>query len=133
MSATLKHFAAVPITCHSFNKDRSQVAISPNSNDVEIYTMKGNDWELTATLKQHEQRVSGIDWAANSNMIVTCGVDRNAYVWNLEGGEWKPSLTILRINRAATCVKWSPLENKFAVGSGAKLICICYYDADNKW
>lgn len=35
--------------------------------------------------------------------------DRNAYVWTFTGGAWKPSLVILRINRAATMVKWSPL------------------------
>ena len=36
--------------------------------------------------------------------------DRNAYVWTLQGnGTWAPTLVILRINRAATCVKWSPL------------------------
>lgn len=35
---------------------------------------------------------------------------------------------LLRINRAATCVKWSPDEKKFAVGSGARLISICYFE-----
>ena len=66
-------------------------------------------------------------------------------------------LVVLRLSRAATCVKWSPLENKFAVGSGrapyhasfglipnsyrllvlilsftvgAKLVAVCYYDED---
>ena len=34
--------------------------------------------------------------------------DRNAYVWTYVGSKWKPSLVILRINRAATIVKWSP-------------------------
>ena len=34
---------------------------------------------------------------------------------------WKPTLVILRINRAATSVKWSPNGAKFAVGSGAKM------------
>ena len=24
-------------------------------------------------------------------------------------------------------------ENKFAVGSGAKTVCICYYEQDNDW
>ena len=121
------------MTCHAFNKKRSEVAISPNNHEVEIYSQKGSDWELTATLKQHEQRVTSIDWAPNSNKIVTCGVDRNSYVWTREGTEWKPALVILRLNRAATCVKWSPVENKFAVGSGAKIICVCHYDEDHKW
>ena len=31
-----------------------------------------------------------------------------SYVWNLEGAEWVPTLVILRLNRAALCVKWSP-------------------------
>lgn len=40
---------------------------------------------------------------------------------------------LLRINRAATCVRWSPKENKFAVGCGAKLINICYFEEANNW
>ena len=43
------------------------------------------------------------------------------------------TLVLLRINRAATCVRWSPQENKFAVGSGARIISICYFDKDNDW
>ena len=30
-------------------------------------------------------------------------------------------------------MKWSPEENKFAVGSGARLISVCYFEADNDW
>lgn len=76
---------------------------------------------------------TGIDWAPESNRLVTCGTDRNAYVWTLKGNVWKPTLVILRINRAARCVKWSPKENKFAVGSGSRLISICYFEQENDW
>ena len=41
-------------------------------------------WDVTSTLDQHDLRVTGIDWAAKTNRIVTCSADRNAYVWNLE-------------------------------------------------
>jgi actin related protein 2/3 complex subunit 1A/1B len=54
-------------------------------------------------------------------------------VWKLDQGEWKPTLVILRINRAATAVKWSPDGKKFAVASGAKCVPICYYEAANDW
>jgi actin related protein 2/3 complex subunit 1A/1B len=70
--------------------------------------------------------VTCIDWAPNSNRIVTASQDRNAYVWQqasdpLTGRTvWKPTLVLLRINRAATFVRWSPLEDKFAVASGAR-------------
>ena len=39
------------------------------------------------------------------------------HIWN---NYIRYTLVLLRINRAATCVRWSPEENKFAVGSGAR-------------
>ena len=43
------------------------------------------------------------------------------------------SLTHFFFFRAATCVKWSPEENKFAVGSGARLISVCYFEQEHDW
>uniref|UniRef100_A0A0B7AQ79 Arp2/3 complex 41 kDa subunit n=1 Tax=Arion vulgaris TaxID=1028688 RepID=A0A0B7AQ79_9EUPU len=126
-------FGVAPVTCHSFNKDRTGLALSLNDSDVKIYKKSGNKWQETDTLSEHGQRVTSIDWAPISNRIVTCSADRNAFVWMLEGGKWKQVLVIPRINRAATCVRWSPKENKFAVGSGSRLIAICYYDVENNW
>jgi actin related protein 2/3 complex, subunit 1A/1B len=123
-----------PITCHAWNHDRSQIAISPNNNEVHIYQQEGNDWKLIHKFEQHDLRVMAIDWGTKTNRIVTCSVDRNAYVWTLvDGKEWKPALVLLRINRAATCVRWSPEENKFACGSGARLISVCYFEEENDW
>lgn len=122
------------ITCHAWNKDRTQIALSPNNHEIHIYSREGSDWKLADVLNQHDLRVMGIDWAKNTNRIVSCAADRNAYVWTQgEDGKWKPTLVLLRINRAATCVKWSPAENKFAVGSGARLISVCYFESENDW
>ncbi|XP_014663535.1 PREDICTED: actin-related protein 2/3 complex subunit 1A-like [Priapulus caudatus] len=126
-------FGVDPISCHAWNKDCSELAMSPNSSEVHVYRWKDGKWDLYDVLTEHEQRVTSIDWAHSSNRLVTCGADRNAYVWSFNGSKWKPTLVILRINRAATCVKWSPLENKFAVGSGARLISVCYFEQENDW
>nr|VDD14285.1 unnamed protein product [Brassica rapa] len=109
------------------------VAFCPNNNEVHIYKSSQDHWERLHVLEKHDQIVSGIDWSSKSNKIVTVSHDRNSYVWSLEGGEWVPTLVILRLNRAALCVQWSPKENKFAVGSGAKTVCICYYEQENNW
>ena len=89
-----------------------EIALSPNSKDVLIYSRvsesSSQPWQLTQTLSEHSSKVLGIDWAPESNNIVTCGADKNAYVWSYDGRVWKPELVVLRINRAATCVKWSP-------------------------
>jgi actin related protein 2/3 complex subunit 1A/1B len=121
------------ITCHAWNKDGTKLAICPNNNEIHIFAKTGNDYKLEAKLTEHDQIVTGIDWAPNSNRIVSCSQDRNAYVWTFEQGQWKPVLVILRINRAATHVKWSPNEDKFAVASGAKLVSVCYFEEENDW
>lgn len=40
---------------------------------------------------------------------------------------------LLRISRAATFVRWSPSEAKFAVGSGDRVIAVCYFEEENDW
>jgi len=123
-----------PVGCHSWNKARDMLAMSPNNEEVHILSFKAGKFDTVAVLKEHGQRVTGIDWAPNSNRIVTCAEDRNAYVWNVDAaGKWAPTLVILRINRAATCCKWSPMEDKFAVGSSSRLISICYFEEENDW
>lgn len=127
------HRLATCITAHAWNADRSRVAICPNNSEVHVYQKNGNAYTLEHILAEHDQVVTGIDWAPKTNRIVTSSQDRNAYVWNHEDGVWKPTLVILRINRAATHVKWSPEENKFAVASGAKCVSVCYFEEDHNW
>lgn len=88
----------------------TEVAICPNNNEIQVYKRTSSGWKLLQNLQEHDMHVMGIDWAPNTNRIVTCSADKNAYVWTQEGdGKWNPAWVLLRINRAATCVKWSPL------------------------
>ncbi len=51
----------------------TELALSQNNHEVQIYKYSGGKWEKTCTLDEHVQRVNGIDWAPKSNRIVTCG------------------------------------------------------------
>jgi len=133
MSATDVSRLAACITCHAWNGDGTKVAFCPNSNEVHIYAKTGNTYALEHILTEHDQAVTGIDWAPKTNRIVTSSQDRNAYVWTFVNNSWKPTLVILRINRAATHVRWSPDENKFAVASGAKCVSVCYFEEEYDW
>jgi len=134
MSAPEVHQLSLgPLTGVAFSPDRTQVAVSPNNNAVQIYSKQNNEWALKSTLAEHDKLITAISWAPNTNRIVTCSQDRNAYVWTFTDGVWKPALVLLRINRAATSVKWSPNEDKFAVGSGARTIAVCSFDEENNW
>uniref|UniRef100_A0A914ULA8 Arp2/3 complex 41 kDa subunit n=1 Tax=Plectus sambesii TaxID=2011161 RepID=A0A914ULA8_9BILA len=122
-----------PISCHAWNKDRTQLAVSPSNNEIHVFEWSGGQWKRKHVLTEHDLPVTGIDWAPNTNRIVSCSQDKNAFVWTADGANWKPELVLVRINRGATSVKWSPLENKFAVGSAAKLVSVCYYEKENDW
>lgn len=123
-----------PITCHAWNADRTKVAISPNNTEVHIYALQAGKFVIQDVLKEHTSRVTSVDWHRNDT-IVTSGEDRNAYVWQRTApdGVWKPELVLLRMNRAATCAKWSDDGKKFACGSGARLVGVCYFEEENDW
>jgi len=126
------------INYHVWNKDLTQLAFAPNSDNVYIWETPGREsskWKQAQVLSEHGGYVSCIDWSPVTNQIVTCGHDRNAYVWayHAQDKEWRPTLVILRINRAATSVKWSPQGNKFAVTSGAKCVPVCHYEEAQHW
>jgi len=150
------HLFHHPIADHSFSADRQTLAVA-RDNNVELYGRSGNKFSLQDELKGHDKTVTGVDIAPSSGRIVTCSQgeanfpiglcsqstwnlsdtsrspDRNAYVWEPSPTGWKPTLVLLRINRAATFVRWSPSEKKFAVGSGARVIAICYFEEENDW
>jgi len=88
---------------------------------------------LIHTLAQHDSLVTGIDWGRTTNRLLSCSQDRNAYVWTYDGKNWNPTLVILRLEKGCTVCQWSPKEDKFAIGSAAKAISICYYDDKHNW
>ncbi|XP_075242991.1 actin-related protein 2/3 complex subunit 1A-like [Convolutriloba macropyga] len=126
-------FGKSPLTVHCWNGDKTQLAVSTELGKINIYKVNGSDMTLTHTLSEHTGRVTGIDWCAETNQIATCSADRNAFVWILQDGEWRPTLVLLRVNRACTCIHWSPKGNKFAVGSGSRVIAVCYFDVVNNF
>ncbi|KAM7206919.1 WD40-repeat-containing domain protein [Rhypophila sp. PSN 637] len=126
------HLFHHPIADHSFSADRKTLAVARDTT-VELYSRVGNAFKLKDELKGHDKTVTSVDIAPNSGRIVTCSQDRNALVWEPSPQGYKPTLVLLRINRAATFVRWSPSEAKFAVGSGDRVIAVCYFEEENDW
>ena len=113
-------FDDAPIACHAWNPDGTLLALSQNSAEIKIYARNGNGggdepFKLLHTLVEHTGKVLSLAWSRKTDQLISGGADRNAFVWTMEDGAWKPRLVILRLKRAATSVKWSPLENKVRV------------------
>lgn len=122
-----------PISAIAVSGDCSSIAVCPNSSDVYIYRNGATSWQKEAELLAHEQLVAALDWAPSSGLLVSCSYDRNAFVWQKLASGWERQLVIARLARAALCVAWCRNETKFAIGSGAKGVCVCQYDNENKW
>lgn len=125
-----------PIKDHVFSSDRTMLAIT-KENNVELYRVDNlsSKPQLFTTLKGHDKTVTAVDISPDNSKILTCSQDRNALVWEYDSNdqEYKPTLVLLRINKAATCCKWSPNGTKFAVGSNDRIVAICYYEDENDW
>jgi actin related protein 2/3 complex subunit 1A/1B len=131
-------FCDAPISCHAWNKDGTYVALCPNTSELQIYKvdLAKKETNLVITLKEHTQVISSVDWEPETNRIVTCSHDRNAYVWTPEGADlqkWKKDLVILKLDRAATYVRWSPDGKRFAVATGSHKFRVCAWNPDQKW
>lgn len=129
--ASVLKLVKAPIYSHCYSADRSVLAISCDK-DCLVYRLQPQ-LQLIATLSDHDKLVTAVDISIHGR-IVTCSQDRNAYVWEpMSNGTYKPTLVLLRINRAATSVSWAPNGYKFAVGSSARIIAVCYYEQENNW
>eukprot|EP01035_Chromulina_nebulosa_P019078 gene19078-24904_t len=123
------------ISCHTWNADRTQLAISPNNNELHIFNVSNGQFTRIHVLNEHDLLISAVDWNPVNNKIVTCSHDRNAFVWTYDSTSsiWRPTLVILCIDRAGLDVKWSLDGLRFAVTSGSKCVSVCSYEPSNDW
>lgn len=132
--ASIAYQLTPQLSCHAWTADKLHLAVCPNNHEIYVYRKSPTgQWTHTHTLSDHDQLVSGLDWSTGSNQLVSCSHDRNSYVFSWQDQTLKPEMVITRLSKAATCVKWSPCQRKFAIGSAAKAVCICYYEQESHW
>jgi actin related protein 2/3 complex subunit 1A/1B len=120
-----------------FNKDFTQVALSKKDNLIYIYSvkdiMKPDTWQLLHTLDAHAQYVSGLDWNAHTNDILSCSHDKTSFVWEFSDNKWTPSNVVATTKLGYLCCKWNSRGDKFCEGTSAKHLFIGYYNTESKW
>ena len=125
------------ISCLAFNKDFKKVALSKKDNIIYIYKvvdlMKPDTWELEDKLDSHVQYISGLDWNAHTNEILSCSHDKTSFVWEYSDKKWIPSNVVATTKLGYLCCKWNSRGDKFCEGTSAKHLFIGYYNTDSKW
>ena len=125
------------ISCMAFNKDFTKVALSKKDNIIYIYSisnlMKPETWKLEDKLDSHVQYVSGLDWNANTNEILSCSHDKTSFVWEYSNKKWTPSNVVATTKLGYLCCKWNSRGDKFCEGTSAKHLFIGYYNTNSNW
>ncbi len=125
------------ISCLAFNKDFTKVALSKKDNVIYIYSvpdlMKTDTWKLEDKLESHVQYVSGLDWNAHTNAILSCSHDKTSFVWEYSAKKWTPSNVVATTKLGYLCCKWNSRGDKFCEGTSAKQLFIGYFNTDSKW
>ena len=120
------------ISCLAFNKDFKKVALSKKDNIIYIYKvvdlMKPDTWELEDKLDSHVQYISGLDWNAHTNEILSCSHDKTSFVWEYSDKKWSPSNVVATTKLGYLCCKWNSRGDKFCEGASAKHLFIGYYN-----
>lgn len=145
----------------AFNKDRTQCAFSPNNHLIHIYSTtaggKSEDtstWRHIHTLENHDQAISGLDWHAENDQLLSCAQDRTAFVWVRQpfnatsstltktsvctqsaAEVWVPTLVLLdsSIKRGLTCCQWSTAGKKIYIGSAASNVGVGTFSEEDGW
>lgn len=112
------------ITCHAWNCDNTKIAVATGSQLLEIYELQNGAWNKTHVLAEHTQILSAVDWNHATNRIITGSHDRNVVIWEFDHPKntWKPQLVNVNQNRGVLDVTWATHGQKFAVGTGSRII-----------
>lgn len=127
------------VSCHSVTADGGWLALCPNTEEIHIFRLEGNEFRMVQTLSKHTQRVTGLAWSPPDEgycRLVSCAEDRTAFVWERDPqtDTWCPYTVELSASRAALCVEWAPNGTRFAVGLASKDTAICYWnDVVESW
>ena len=125
------------ISCVAFNKDFKKVALSKKDNIIYIYEikdfMKPDTWKLEDKLEAHVQYISGLDWNAFTNEILSCSYDKTTFVWTYSDKKWTPSSVVATTKLGYLCCKWNSRGDKFCEGTSGKQLFIGYYNTETKW
>jgi len=128
------------VVCHSYSPDFTMMAASiKEENVVNLYQIgdleAARKWQVLATLKEHSQTVSVVDWS-RKNQILTGSHDRSLFVWGYskDFSRWDPVLvTGNKQNRAVLDGSWSPNGNKFCYSTGTWKVFLGFYEPTNNW
>lgn len=125
-------FCLEGISCVSFNKDFTQVALSKKNNLIYIYSIEKlestSTWKLTDTLDEHVLYISALSWHPITNRILSCSHDKTCNIWTLKDGKWKAELVQANVKLSLLAGNWNARGDLICLGSSCCQALMGYFD-----
>ena len=124
----------------ALSPDGSMLAYSPNNHIIHIAPVSSSlctEWNITHTLRGHEQSVSGLRWANARRALCSCAHDRTAFVWEYDGVKDAYTQILIMVDatikRGLTSISWSPSDQKIYIASASANVGVAKFDAEGYW
>ncbi|XP_068632072.1 WD repeat-containing protein 13-like [Battus philenor] len=101
------------------NNDRSKLCCASSDGTVSICDVTANPPRVSFILDGHTQAVTGCDWSASNELLVTCGLDGVLCLWDV------PRRRRLRVARdqlsaPLLCCAFQPANNNMVIAGNAR-------------
>ncbi|CAH1389303.1 unnamed protein product [Nezara viridula] len=113
-----QHTAAVTMVKFA-NNDRARLCCISNDSTVSICNVLTQPPMLECILRGHTLSVTGCDWSASNDMLVTSSLDGQICLWNTTNGICIRAVRDIVPSQLFSCL-FNPVNNNFVVAGNAK-------------
>lgn len=110
----------------TFSHDGSKLVSTSKDQTARIYDVH-NNFKHLRTLSAHEAPVMYASFSPNNTQLVTCGLNGNALLWDLESESQEPKLKFDLHCERTWCLEWTPDGKEIVLASPDK--CIGVFDS----
>ncbi|GBP34949.1 WD repeat-containing protein 13 [Eumeta japonica] len=101
------------------NNDRSKLCCASHDGSVSICDVTATPPQVTAILKGHTKAVTGCDWSASNELLVTCGEDGALCLWDVARGVCLRRAAD-QLNAPLLCCTFQPANNNIVIAGNAR-------------
>ncbi|XP_014289725.1 WD repeat-containing protein 13 [Halyomorpha halys] len=113
-----QHTAAVTMVKFA-NNDRARLCCVSNDSTVSICNVLTQPPTLECILRGHTLAVTGCDWSASNDMLVTSSLDGQICLWSATNGVCIRAVRDIVPSQLFSCI-FNPVNNNFVVAGNSK-------------
>ncbi|XP_026332983.1 WD repeat-containing protein 13-like [Hyposmocoma kahamanoa] len=101
------------------NNDRSKLCCASHDGTVSICDVTATPPRVSVILEGHSKAVTGCDWSASNELVVTCGMDGALCLWDVNRRTRLRTVSD-QLNAPILCCVFQPANNNMVIAGNAR-------------